>query len=46
MALTDPNGCSPVVLQASGALAKKILRRKPVADLVIHDQADIAQVWE
>ncbi len=46
MALTDPNGCLPVVLQASGALAKEILRRKPVADLVIYDQADIAQVWE
>ena len=46
LALSDPNGCSPAVLQASGALVKEILRRKPVADLVIHDQADIARIWE
>lgn len=46
MALTDPSGCSPAVLQASGALNRAIARRKPVADLVIHDSADVARIWE
>jgi DNA processing protein len=46
MALTDPSGCSPAVLQASGALNRAIARRKPVADLVIHDSSDVARIWE
>jgi DNA processing protein len=46
MALTDPSGCSPAVLQASGALNRAIASRKPVADLVIHDSSDVARIWE
>lgn len=46
MALTDPSGCSPAVLQASGALNRAIAKRKPLADLVIHETSDIARIWE
>jgi len=46
MALTDPSGCSPAVLQASGALNRAIAKRRPVADLVIHETSELVRIWE
>lgn len=46
MALTNPDGCNPKILRASGALARRIASRQPVADLVLDDAADIERLWE
>ncbi|AKL73805.1 DNA recombination-mediator protein A [Actinobacteria bacterium IMCC26256] len=34
------------ILGAKGALAAKILARKPVADLVLKDRSDIPKIWD
>lgn len=46
LALTDPKGCDPGVLQAKGNLALEIASRRPVADVVLHSRDDLAQVWQ
>lgn len=45
LALTDPNGCEPSVIGATGALAKKIRGRHPVADLVVGSQS-LDLIWK
>lgn len=45
IALTDPAGCNPGVLHASGSLAKLVSARRPVADLVLHEASEIEQLW-
>jgi DNA processing protein len=45
MALTDPTGCDPAVLHASGTLAQAIALRQPVADLVLHEATQIEKMW-
>lgn len=44
MALTDPNGCDPKILNAGIGLAKQILTRHPVADVVLTSD-DIEKIW-
>lgn len=46
MALTDPHGCSPETIGATGALARRLRNRKPLADLVLQHSADVARIWE
>jgi DNA processing protein len=45
LALTDPAGCDPSVLNAKASLAAHIQSRRPVADLVLNSHADIARIW-
>jgi len=44
LALTDPDGCDPSVIHATGRLAQSVSVRRPVADLVLHS-AEIEQLW-
>lgn len=46
MALTDPHGCKPAVIQATGALARVVSGRKPLANLVLDGAEDISRIWE
>ncbi len=46
LALTDPAGCSPAVLQATGNLARLIAGRKPVADVVLHSASEMSLIWK
>lgn len=46
MALTDPAGCDPAVLDATGGLARMIATRRPAADLVLHEASEIERLWE
>jgi len=46
MALTNPDGCNPKILHATGALARRIASRRPVADLVLEDAANIESLWQ
>ncbi len=45
MALTDPAGCDPSVVHATGVFAKALRRRGPVADVVLHDAEEIENIW-
>jgi len=45
LALLDPNGCDPTLLSATGATAELIRSRRPMADLVIDDRDQLAQLW-
>jgi DNA processing protein len=40
-ALTDPEGCDPGILKASGRLAEQIAERRPAADLVLDEDTDL-----
>ena len=44
MALTDPLGCSPTILNAGSSLAKVLLARRPIADVVLSSD-DIDAIW-
>jgi DNA processing protein len=44
VALTDPNGCEPSIIGATGQLARKIRERHPVADLVVGSQS-LDLIW-
>ena len=46
VALSDEQGCDPAVLGAKGELADRIRRRKPVADLVVCEAKDVAEIWQ
>lgn len=45
IALTNPSGCDPRILNATGKQAAAISRRRPVADVVLHDAGDIEGIW-
>ena len=45
MALTDPLGCSPSVVQASGRQASLLAGRRPLADVVVHTAEDLSAIW-
>jgi hypothetical protein len=46
LALADPAGCDPAVLSATGKVAEVIRARRPVADLVIEDPAELTELWD
>jgi len=46
LALSDPNGCDPALLSATGREAEMIRSRRPVADLVVEDRDELAYVWD
>lgn len=46
MALSDPAGCDPAVLHATGGLARLLATRRPAADLVLHEASEIERLWE
>ncbi len=46
MALTDPLGCSPDVVQATGRLAALLVGRRPLADIVLHDVGELSAIWD
>jgi DNA processing protein len=46
VALSDPNGCDPALLSATGKAAEMIRERRPVADLVIEDRHELAKIWD
>ena len=45
VALTDPLGCDPSVLKATGALAVTVSGRHPVADLVVGSN-NLGEIWQ
>ncbi|HET6810115.1 MAG TPA: DNA-processing protein DprA [Acidimicrobiales bacterium] len=45
-ALTAPAGCDPGVLHAKGKVAALVAARRPVADLVLAADGDLAPLWE
>src|SRR5206468_2644040 len=46
LALTHPSGCDPALLGASDpTVIAMIAARKPIADLVIRDRADLLTLW-
>jgi DNA processing protein len=45
VALTDPHGCDPAVIKATGALAVTVSERHPVADLVVGSN-NLSEIWE
>ena len=46
LALTDPAGCPPAVIGATGNLIRSMASRKPLADVVLNGTADISQIWD
>lgn len=46
LALTDPVGCDPARLGVRGTLADTLRERRPIADDVLSDAADIERLWE
>ena len=46
VALTDPAGCDPTVLSASGSLAERLATRRPIADLALANRDDVAMIWD
>jgi DNA processing protein len=46
LALSDPNGCDPTLLSATGKAAQMISGRRPVADLVVEDRDGLAALWD
>jgi DNA processing protein len=45
LVLTDPEGCDPRLLSATGRTAEMIRARRPVADLVIEDLGELGELW-
>jgi len=43
--LTDPNGCDPRSLSATGRAAELVGARRPVADVVIDDLDELGELW-
>jgi hypothetical protein len=46
IALTDPEGCPPSVIGATGGLIRSMSGRRPLADVVLHRAEDIPKIWE
>jgi len=46
LAITDPSGCSPAVIGATGDLAREVSARRPLADVVLSGLDDVASIWE
>ena len=44
MALTDTNGCAPSILSATGLVAKLIVEKRPVADVVLTSK-NLDEIW-
>lgn len=45
LALADPGGCAPALLSATGKVAALVRTRRPMADVVFEDPAELAEVW-
>jgi DNA processing protein len=45
LALTDPAGCDPAMVSASGRTAELVRRRRPMADLVIDEGDGFDELW-
>ena len=45
LALADPGGCDPSLLHASGAAARLIAARRPVADLIVPARGPWDDLW-
>ncbi len=45
LALADPGGCDPAVLSARGRVAELVRARRPMADVVFDDPAELAELW-
>jgi DNA processing protein len=46
LALTDPAGCPPAVIGATGGLIRSMASRLPLADVVLNGVDDIPRIWE
>jgi len=46
LALSDPAGCDPALLSATGETAELIRGRRPVADVVIDSPDELTLLWE
>ena len=46
VALADPNGCDPALLSATGRTAELLRARRPMADVVIDDREELAELFE
>jgi DNA processing protein len=44
--LVDPDGCDPALLSATGKTAELIRARRPMADVVIDDPEELAELFE
>lgn len=44
--LADPNGCDPSLLSATGKTAELIRSRRPVADVVVDDREELADLFD
>jgi hypothetical protein len=40
-----PEGCDPAVLHAKGPVARLVAGRRPVADVVLPADGDLAVLW-
>jgi DNA processing protein len=45
LALSDPEGCDPALLSATGRTAELVRGRRPMADFVINDRDDLRELW-
>jgi len=45
LALADPGGCDPALFSATGQVAELIGARHPVADVVIDDPEELAELF-
>ena len=45
LALTDPAGCPPAIIGATGGLIRSMASRQPLADVVLTGVDDIPRIW-
>ena len=45
LALSDPDGCEPALVSATGKAAELVRARKPLADVVLDSAADLEAFW-
>ncbi len=45
LVLTDPDGCDPALLSASGKAAELIRGRRPMADVVVEGREGLVELW-
>lgn len=45
LVLTDPNGCDPALLSATGTAAELIRARRPMADVVVEGREGLVKLW-